>query len=164
MAQIPLLGGGFALVDDADLARVSGRVWRLQRDASTGDARAVVSGSRGKVTLMHRLLMQSKDGEIVDHVNRDPTDNRRANLRPCSVAENCRNRGVGRNNQCGLKGVYRDRSNRSVKVWRAQIRVDGRKVCLGRFESAEAAGLAYDAAAERLHGQFAVTNADLRAA
>ena len=44
---------------------------------------------------------------------------------------------------------------------RAHIRHDGKLIFLGTFESAEAAAIAYDEAAIRMHGEFAVTNKSL---
>jgi hypothetical protein len=108
--------------------------------------------------LAHRLAWIYVHGEepigVIDHINGDGTDNRIANLRPCTQAENLRNSKVSANNRLGLKGVRQLRHGK----YQARIRYDGRSVHLGVFESAEAAAAAYDVAAKAHHGEFARPN------
>jgi HNH endonuclease/AP2 domain len=89
-------------------------------------------------------------GEI-DHKNRNPADNRIANLRQCSHAQNMCN--ATRRNPSGFKGVSRARSK-----WRATIGVNGRSIHLGTFSTPEEAAAAYDKAARLYHREFARTN------
>ncbi|WP_424138634.1 HNH endonuclease [Roseomonas chloroacetimidivorans] len=106
--------------------------------------------------LAHRLiwLMMTGDepGRFIDHINGEPSDNRWANLRLASHAENMRNSRMQRNNTSGFKGVRYDRARQR---WIAEIKKDGRTIRLGRFGTAEAAGAARAAAAAELHGEFA---------
>lgn len=92
--------------------------------------------------------------EHVDHVNRNPLDNRRENLRLATRNQNMQNRGIKSNNTSGFIGVQRHSLNR----WRADIRSDKRIYYLGLFESAEEAAKIYDYAALDLHREFAVLN------
>ncbi len=46
----------------------------------------------GKTTSLARFLMQTPDGLEVDHINRNPNDNRMCNLRNCTHLENSHNR------------------------------------------------------------------------
>lgn len=105
---------------------------------------------------MHRFLMNLRRGDlaIVDHANMDRLDNRRANLRICSKAENMRNRGKTRANKSGYKGVSWDKEKCR---WVAGIKIDGRRKVLGRFDDPAEAHKAYCAAAKIAHGIFART-------
>lgn len=100
----------------------------------------------------HRLAWLYMIGEWpkdqVDHRNGTPADNRFANLREATRAENGQNRATSKNNTSGFTGVSwhgRDRK------WRAQIRAGGRNQHLGMFASAEDAHAAYLAAKAELH-------------
>ncbi len=88
----------------------------------------------------------------IDHRNGDCGDDRFCNLRDATQAENLRNRGKDRDNTSGYKGVY---WHALRQKWAAQIGVDGRRVYLGIFSTAESAAEAYAAAAHRYHGDFA---------
>lgn len=118
---------------------------------------AIVSGSarRRSVVLLHRLLTNAPAGKVVDHIDGDPTNNTRANLRVCSHAENMRNRAMNFRSAVGRKGVYRAAEAGKATKFRARIQVGNRRINLGRFESAEAAAAAYNEAAKRYHGEFA---------
>jgi len=104
----------------------------------------------GKLVRMHRIIAGAnhKD-EIVDHINGNTLDNRRSNLRICSNAENGRNRGKNSNNSSGFKGVFLKRDK-----WAAQIKHNGKSIHLGTFKTPEEAHLAYQRAANKLHGRF----------
>jgi hypothetical protein len=148
-ARISLPSGGRVLLDAADLEAMREYKWRL---SPKGYARAYVAGGW---RFMHQLLLPVSGKLVVDHINGDPLDNRRANLRPCTVSENAQNKSVVRS-LSRYKGVHCDRG-----YWRAQIKKNGAKHHLGYFATAELAARAYDEAALKMFGQFAKTNADL---
>jgi len=80
---------------------------------------------------IHRLLLglTKHDKVLVDHINRNPLDNRRCNLRLCTNAENLHNRGLSGRNKTGTTGVYKLKNN---KYW-AYIGYEGKLINLGRF-------------------------------
>lgn len=146
--EIPLTQGLAALVDETDADRVrSVGKWFAQRSRNTFYA------ARTGGVLLHRVLCPT--WPLVDHINGNGLDNRRANLRQATHAENMRNRAMHRNNTTGLRGVSLEPSRGQ---YRACIKVDGRTRHLGRFAEAEAAGRAYDAAAREFFGEFARLN------
>ncbi|MBR7902754.1 HNH endonuclease [Burkholderia cenocepacia] len=103
----------------------------------------------------HRLAWmmvhgQIPDGMQIDHINRNRLDNRICNLRLASPLGNMWNSPVKRNSRTGVKGVSMARGK-----FRALIRADGKRRCLGYFDSIEEASRAYQQAAERVHGAFA---------
>ena len=103
---------------------------------------------------MHRQILVPGYGQEVDHINRNPLDNRRANLRLCARSENAHNQGKHRDNTSGYKGVFAYRPG----MWRARIMADGAVHHLGVFVDPVEAALAYDRAAIELHGSFAHLN------
>lgn len=88
----------------------------------------------------------------IDHINRNPSDNRLQNLRDATVSENLCNRRAQSNNACGVKGVSFIQSSQR---WRAKIAKSGKSYHLGVFDSLEEAREAYKTAAQKYHGDFA---------
>ena len=76
----------------------------------------------------------------IDHINGDRRDNRFCNLREATPAENAQNKSLYSNNTSGYPGVHWDRK---AQLWRAQIRVQGRRIHLGRFPTPDEAYRAY---------------------
>src|ERR1035437_8173818 len=149
MREIPLTQGQTTLVDDEDYGWLVGMgPWHAQRSRSTFYA----TFSQRNLG-MHRVIVGVTDPkDQVDHEDNDGLNNRRYNLRVATHAQNQRNRGKQANNKSGYKGVYWDyRSNK----WRAEIRVNGKRIFLGRFDDVLDAAAAYHEAAIKYHGEFA---------
>ena len=94
--------------------------------------------------------------ENIDHINGDRGDNRIANLREATQAQNCLNR-LG-SSENGYKGVSPEVKNGKVYGYRARIAIKGKTVRLGIYRSAVEAAWHYDQAAKRYHGEFARLN------
>ncbi len=141
--------GKFAIVDDEDFEMVSGLRWFM---SPQGYARRRAPGTTGNVTLlMHRLINRTADGLQTDHINGDRLDNRRANLRSCSAAENAMNRGAAKNNSSGARGVSFIKSH---GLFAARIRVRRRLRFLGYFKTVAEASASYERAAAEAFGAF----------
>lgn len=149
MAKITLPNGSVCLVDDEDYARLSQFKWKLS--AKKYAAAKTTPGRKGKQEYMHRMILNAVVGMYVDHINGDGLDNRKNNLRLASKSQNGFNRGVQKNNSSGIKGIVQDKRD---GVWMARIGFQGRKIHLGRFESAELAHEFRCLAAEMIHGEF----------
>lgn len=159
--QIPLSPAGFfALVDDDLYDELTGPSYRKWYYLKTSDGSEyaqcslVLPDGRLIRMLMHRAIMQAQPGEEVDHKNWNGLDNQRENLRLCTSSQNKWNqrktRGVSQ-----FKGVY---WNKEKRKWQAQIGYLGRHLNLGRYDSEEMAGLAYNLRATELFGEFAALN------
>jgi hypothetical protein len=151
--SIPLSQGKVALVDDDDYDRLNAYEWFL---SGTGYAVGFVpSGDKFRLEYMHRLITQAVEGQLVDHINGDSLDNRQTNLRFATPRQNVQNKRLSSLSLTGLKGVgwHRDR-----RKYHARIQLQGIRYHLGFFDNAETAALAYDCAARRLFGAFAVCN------
>ena len=116
----------------------------------------IIIGIKGELYRAHRLawLYQTgrwPDGDI-DHKNGNKEDNQWENPREATRSQNMQNVGIKKNNKSGFKGVYK---HTQVGRFVAQIRINGRKVHLGIFETAEEAGAAYAQAANQNHKEYA---------
>lgn len=122
-------------------------------DQQTGYRHICVDGERYRA---HRLAWFYAYGvwpsDVIDHINGNQDDNRIANLREATHAENLRNRKRSKSNKSGYKGVHRQKQGNG---WNAQISVGGKQLHLGSFSTAEDAHRAYVAAAIKFHGNFA---------
>ncbi len=164
--EIKLTKGKIAIVDeiDSDLSELKWRapeshgVWHVIRHAPKHHGfvhlhRVIVERMVGRTLLKH---------EEVDHINGNGLDNRRANLRIVSDAQQSRNSSkprfyLGRPTTSVYKGVTRDWKNKN-KIWRAQITFDKRVYNLGRFTSESDAAKAYDRKAHEVFGEYAKLN------
>lgn len=108
---------------------------------------------RSRHLYLHRLILGITDPKIqVDHIDHNPFNNQRSNLRLCSHSENQRNR-IKRNGSSVFKGVTRRRGR-----FAASITYENRKYYLGLFRSEITAAKVYDNASTKLHGEFGLTN------
>jgi len=109
-----------------------------------------------KKHLVHRLIAYAfipnpESKEMVDHHDGNPANNSLENLRWATHGENMRNQRLSSGNTSGVKGVswYKLRSK-----WRAQIKIDGKTIHLGLFDSLEEATTVRQAKAAELFGVF----------
>jgi len=125
----------FALVEEIDLPKVLKYRWYLSKSYTTSYAITTANGHT--LYLQHVILATPTK---IDHRNRNGLDNVRKNLRKCTGFQNMWNRGIRPRKNTVYKGIVKvgDRIN---KPWRALIRAR-----------------AYDKAALKHHGQFAVLN------
>lgn len=150
--KFPLTRGLHTLVDLQDIGALGGYKWSVV-DTGRGKYAVRNGGKRGCVYL-HREIMKPPDGMVVDHKNGDTLDNRRENLRVCTIQQNCHNNAGRKIRPEPLpRGVYRNR-----KAYVAQIREGGTTRYIGSFPTPELAARAFDEAALRSRGEFARTN------
>ncbi len=152
---IPLTQDKFAIVDPQDFEELNKFDWYAKKHRNTFYAvRSVRENGRHITINMHRLILQAPAGSIIDHKNRNGLDNRKANLRFATPAQNAANRakvpGLG---SSIYKGVKRDGGR-----WRATITHNGTREHLGFFDNEIDAAKAYDQAAKIYHAEFAVLN------
>lgn len=149
MKQIPLSRGTFALVDDEDFIFLS--QWKWNCNGQGYASRYNPNGKhRGSAIFMHRVILGSDEGTIVDHINGDPLDNRRCNLRVCTTAQNSYNRKVRKDSKTGVKGITRHGNK-----WRAKISINKKRTIIGDFKNIDEASKAYNDAALKYYGDFA---------
>lgn len=102
--------------------------------------------------ISHKIIQRIK-GLVVDHINNNPLDNRRENLRNVSASVNSYNRVT--KNKSGFRGVSLE--HKSV-LWRARIKFECQEYLIGRYKTKEEAAKAYNVKAVELYGDAAILN------
>lgn len=133
--------GGVVLVDDDVILRRA-RHWRVHGDGYVRDSKSVA---------LHRDILRAPAGMVIDHINGNPLDNRKANLRICEHRQNLWNGRPHRDGSSKYRGVS---WSKGKSKWRAQIQ--GKT--LGFFAEEDDAAKAYNAAALVNFGAFARLN------
>lgn len=151
--EIILTQGKTALVSDDDFERVSKFKWHAAFTLGRWDARRKINlGEKRGIVRMSRFVLGVDC--FVDHRDGDSLNNQRNNLRPCTLAQNARNR-KNQNHSSKYKGVT---LRPELGKWQAGIRANGSRNHLGFFEIEREAAMAYDRAALLHFGEFAKTN------
>lgn len=153
--EIQLSRGLVTVVDEADYEWLNRWKWHAWSRDPTYAIRNDWNHGDQRTFKMHRVILGAPAGVLVDHRNSDTLDNRRSNLRLATQAQNAQNMRPQSRSTHGLKGVHFDKI---TGRWRAQIKADGIRYHLGRFDSQEDAARAYDQAALEHWGEFAWLN------
>ena len=144
-AIIVTSNGQHILIDEADIDKAMRYSWCVSK---TGYA---VANIDGHVTKMHRYLLGlTSTDAIVDHINGNPLDNRRVNLRLCSNAENMRNM-KAKKSISGATGVRLTSHGR----WNARITINGKGHHIGNYQTKGEAIQARREAEQKYFGEFA---------
>ena len=131
-----------AIVDTENVHIISAHKWYLAKNGYVKNS---------KHQYLHRVIM-NESTLYVDHINGNKLDNTIRNLRVCSNTDNCKNRQVlPSNNTSGVLGVCYDNTRHK---WKAEIKVDGKKLHLGRFDAKEDAIKARIEAEDMYFGNF----------
>lgn len=105
----------------------------------------------GKLYFAHRIVWLLHYGvwpdDQVDHVDGDGLNNRVENLRDVTNQDNAKNQRMRRNNTSGITGVFWSKSRNK---WVAQIRINGKRNHIGRFDDKAEAAEVYRKTADAL--------------
>ena len=114
------------LIDEEDYEKITKYTWWLKQN------NYVYTNTKGKKNrtsiYLHRLIMDAPKGLEVDHINHNPLDNRKQNLRICNKSQ----QNINKTNIFAGVSKFRDK-------WRARIKKDGKEIHLGVFNTKEEA-------------------------
>lgn len=147
------VGNKLAYIDAEDFEKVSKYSWSLH---VFGYAKTTTGKRPNRTTLsMHRLIMGSPKGLSIDHIDHNPLNNRKENLRICTKGQNLFNQLPGKRNTSGVVGVGWDKR---LEKWEANIWTSGKSKHLGYFDTIEEAKKARLEAESKYFGGFANLN------
>lgn len=112
-------------------------------------------GKKKTTTLfLHRTILSPPKKKVIDHIDHNGLNNKRSNLRICTVAQNTANKRKGKGSS-DFKGVSWHKRD---QIWIATIHQKRKQLHLGYFNDELEAAKAYDKAAKDLWGEFAKLN------
>lgn len=116
------------LIDLDDIDKVKDYKWSLLSNGYVA--------YKSKKIRLHRFITDCPDNMVVDHINHNPLDNRKCNLRICTQQENMMNQSINSKNTSGITGVV---WNKQKNRWMAQIMCNKKNINLGLFNTKEEA-------------------------
>tara|TARA_Y100000034_G_scaffold124636_1_gene173079 strand:+ start:523 stop:1026 length:504 start_codon:yes stop_codon:yes gene_type:complete len=152
--ESPKYGRHVVRYDERDAAKIEPYKWHLSKGHSTFYVYRQTPRPNRKQIAMHREVTSCPKGMMVDHINHNGLDNRRENLRVCTMSENMMNRGKTRQNSTGYKGVYKTGDSKR-NPYSAKIQKNGKVDCLGHYKTAEEAHEVRKKKEEELFREFA---------
>lgn len=158
MKLINLTKGKCTVVDDEDFLSLSKYKWSTceKRKGYFYAVRSTtVSNGKQLMVYMHRQLMNFPVILQVDHINHNPLDNRKSNLRLVTHKQNNYNSSKSKANSSGYKGVWFDKD---LNKYRAGLSHNNKTLHIGVFSSKKQAALAYNQKALELRGEYASLN------
>lgn len=138
------------------LSRDAGKVAGTNEYRRDGMPHRVRINFNGRSIPAHQIVWsmihgRMHEGMAPDHIDGNPFNNRRQNLRPATTMQNSRNRPLRRDSTSGVRGAsYYKRNGK----WVAHIKVDGRFKHLGYHDTKGLAGVAHAKASIRYYGAF----------
>ena len=121
---------GQAIVDNDDVEDVARHKWHLTNSGYVIGYHC----SEGTKFLLHNYVKKPKDGFIVDHINHNPLDCRKENLRYLTQSINTLTSKLSKRNKSGKKGVFIVKANNGKVKYKASIQVNGKVHNLGQFD------------------------------
>ena len=168
--RIPLTQEKYAIVDRERYEELAKYKWHLARSERGLYAVRMVKAKKGgrysppigkprgkqECVRMHWVVLKPPEGKFIDHINHNGLDNRIANLRVATPQQNMWNM---RKRRCNCNSKYKGvHWLKRKKKWRARITFNGRGIFIGDFDTEKEAGMAYDARARQLFGDYASPN------
>jgi hypothetical protein len=132
---------GRVMIDTFNIPLVRKHKWYL------GSSGYAVSTSGRHIMLMHRLINNTPEGYLTDHINRNKLDNRKVNLRTCNESENMENRDMLATNTAKVKGVY---FHKATGKWTAEKIYKGKRYYFGLYDTMDEAKQEYVKRVKRL--------------
>jgi len=125
------------IIDTVDFPKVDAFSGRWYASPNNGRRKPYVTIECHRVRYhLSRIILDTPNGLVADHINQNTLDNRRSNLRIATIAQNAQNQMLQRRSSSGVRGVYYQTDR---KKWHATIKLNGKKKFLGLYDTLEEA-------------------------
>lgn len=141
---------GYFVIDKEDLPKVSRYTWHLNMNGYV-ETGAKVNGKFEHIKLHHVVLGKPSNGLVTDHINRNPLDNRKENLRHVTPRINVLNRSVSASNK--MKGIRAYKGKKGTTYYVDLHDNKNKTIHIGRYKSLEEAMKERDKAYEQIWKQ-----------
>lgn len=121
---------GDILLDDEDKHLLDDYTWGFK------DGKYPRTRISNKNVYIHHLILNTN--QLIDHIDRNPLNNKKSNLRFSNKSKNAMNSKLRKDNTSGIKGVS---WNNNRKKWEVYISINNKKLNLGRFKNLKQAVL-----------------------
>lgn len=157
MKRIKLTQNKVALVSNEDYEFLSQWKWYTRKDSKTFYAvrNSPKINGKQKTIYMHRVIAKRMGISNSDYKDQNGLNNQRCNLREATRSQNGANQKLRITNTSGYKGVCWSKLG---KKWVARICINYKIISLGYFINIKDAARAYNKAALKYFGEFAVLN------
>jgi len=139
----------YTIIDTEDYGKIKNYCWNRNK---RGYVYTSINKNKIHTLFLHRIINNTPEDMRTDHINRNRLDNRKSNLRTCTLLENARNKGISKNNTSGITGVY---YRKSRDMWFARIGINNGGIHLGYFKNKQDAIDARYRAEIKYFGEFA---------
>ena len=154
---IELTQGKYGIIDTEDIHLTWPYRWSAFRSRKTFYVTRTEHIKYKSITIrLHREILKSPKNHLTDHKNHNGLDNRKLNLRMCTIKQNSQHRQKTSDDEFSpYVGVYKVHVHRPPYKWIASINPNGKKVHLGTYDTIEEAVNIRNAAAKKYFGEFA---------
>lgn len=130
-------------IDLEDLEKVLAKKWRYWKGR-------IFTGNFCPISITH-FLLNPPANTVVDHIDNNPLNNCKSNLRIIEQKQNLLNKSIQKNNTSGIAGVSWDKER---SKWSVEIRMNGIRCHLGRWKILNDAVYARYVAETKLFKEF----------
>lgn len=114
-----VIRGYETLIDTEDIEKIKDYCWGIDGKGYVYRHKNI---NNSRISL-HRFLLNPPKDKVIDHINHNPKDNRKINLRICSQSDNLLNKSFFSRNTTGIIGV-----SKGYKGYRARIKIMNKKL------------------------------------
>lgn len=145
------------MVDDLDYENLLKYKWYIMKNNYVRASFRSLKRKDNRIGI-HRYLMNCPDHLVVDHIDGNPLNNQRSNLRLATNSQNICNSKKQKNTLSKYIGVSYSKTENRTKKWRAACEKSNKMIYIGRYQTEIEAALAYNEKVKEIFGEFAKLN------